>query len=60
MLSERDKSVVYTMCQTGMSLETLKISFPKFDFEDIKSVYEEYKQNNNEEAEEITISCNCS
>ena len=60
MLSERDKSVVYSMCQTGMALETLKISFPQFDFEDIKSVYEEYKKNSVIEAEEITISCNCS
>lgn len=48
------------MCQTGMALETLKISFPQFDFEDIKSVYEEYKKDSVIEAEEITISCNCS
>lgn len=60
MLSERDKSVVYSMCQTGMALKTLKISFPQFDFEDIKSVYEEYKKDSVIEAEEITISCNCS
>ena len=60
MLSERDKSVIYSMCQTGMALDVLKISFPQFDFEDIKSVYEEYKKNSVIEAEEITISCNCS
>ena len=60
MLSEKDKSVVYSMCQTGMALETLKISFPQFDFEDIKSVYEEYQKDSRMEPEEITISCNCS
>lgn len=60
MLSERDKSVVYSMCQTGMSFETLKLSFPKFDIEDLKAVYEEHKRDDNTEPEEITISCNCS
>ena len=42
MLSEKDKSVVYSMCQTGMSLETLKMSFPSFDQKDIEEVYIEY------------------
>lgn len=60
MLSERDKSVIYSMCQTGMNLDTLKKSFPQFDFNDIKAVYEDYKKNNSQEPEEITISCNCS
>lgn len=60
MLSERDKSVIYSMCQTGMSLDVLRISFPQFDYEDIKAVYEDYKRDNSYEPEEITISYNCS
>ena len=60
MLSERDRSVIYSMCQTGMALDVLKISFPQFDFEDIKSVYEEYQKDSRVEPEEIAISCNCS
>ena len=60
MLLEKDKSVVYSMCQTGMSLETLKMSFPQFDYEDIKAVYEDYKADSDFEPEDITISCNCS
>lgn len=60
MISERDKSVVYSMYQTGMALETLKISFLQFNFEDIKSVYEECKRDSGVAPERITISCNCS
>lgn len=60
MLSEKNRAVVYSMCQTGMALETLRISFPQFDFEDVKKVYEECKAEDRVEAEEITISCNCS
>lgn len=60
MLLEKDKSVVYSMCQTGMSLDTLKMSFPQFDYEDIKAVYEGYKADSDFEPEDITISCNCS
>lgn len=60
MLSEKDKSVIYSMCQTGMSLDTLNKSFPQFDFEDIKAVYENYKKDSGFEPEEIKISCNCS
>lgn len=60
MLSERDRLVIYSMCQTGMALDVLKINFPQFDFEDIKAVYEDYKKDNSYEPEEIRISCNCS
>ena len=60
MLSDKDRAVVYSMCRTGMELSVLKMSFPQFDFEDIKKIYEEYKSEGQSDAEEITISCNCS
>ncbi len=61
MLSEKDKAVVASMVRTGMSLDTLKRSFPQFDKADVESVYmEEKKMNADELAEEIKISCNCS
>jgi len=41
MLSEKDKAVVFEMSRTGMSLETLKRSFPKFPEEDIEEIYNE-------------------
>lgn len=60
MLSEKDKSVVYSMCQVGMSLETLKVSFPQFDFNDIKDVFAKYQNERIEDFDSIPISCNCS
>lgn len=61
MLSEKDKAVVASMVRTGMSLDTLKRSFPQFDKTDVESVYaEEKKMSADELAEEIYISCNCS
>lgn len=61
MLSEKDKAVVASMVRTGMSLDTLKKSFPQFDKADVESVYmEEKKMSADELAEEIKISCNCS
>lgn len=60
MLLERDKSVIYSMCQTGMALETLKRSFPQFNSLYIEAVYEEYKNSGMDESEGISISCNCS
>ena len=61
MLSEKDKAVVVSMVRTGMSLDTLKRSFPQFDKADVESVYaEEKKMSADELAEGIKISCNCS
>lgn len=61
MISEQDKSVVYSMCQAGMSVDTLIKSFPKFDADDIRLIYQEYQKNQgNGEIEEINISINCS
>ena len=61
MLSEKDKAVVVSMVRTGMSLDTLKRSFPQFDKADVEIVYaEEKKMSADELAEEIKISCNCS
>ena len=61
MLSEKDKAVVASMVRTGMSLDTLKRSFPQFDKTDVENVYaEEKKMSADELAEEIKISCNCS
>ena len=61
MLSEKDKAVVASMVRTGMSLDTLKRSFPQFDKTDVESVYaEEKKMSADELAEEMKISCNCS
>ena len=61
MLSEKDKAVVASMLRTGMSLDTLKKSFPQFDKTDVESVYaEEKKMSADELAEEMKISCNCS
>jgi len=60
MLSERDKSIVYSMCMTGMSLDILKKSFPQFDGEDVEAVYKEYIDKDSCVTESIVISCNCS
>lgn len=61
MISEKDKAVVASMVRTGMSLDTLKRSFPKFDEKDIESIYAEEKDMTTADlASDITISCNCS
>jgi len=60
MLSDRDKAVVYSMCQAGMTLNSLVKSFPQFDSIDIETVYNEYKNTETVESEGISISCNCS
>ena len=61
MLSEKDRSVVYEMCRAGMSLETLKASFPKFEKADLEEIYNAFLADNaGESDDEITISCNCS
>lgn len=60
MLSEKDKSVIYSMCLTGMSLDVLKKSFPQFDGADIETIFNEYNNEPKGDVEEITISCNCS
>ena len=61
MLSEKDKSVVASMVRTGMSLDTLKKSFPKFDSADVEEIYiSETESQSGEVADEIIISCNCS
>ena len=38
MLSEKDKAAVASMVRTGMSLDTLKRSFPQFDKTDVESI----------------------
>ena len=61
MISEKDKAVVASMVRTGMSLDTLKRSFPQFEAKDIETIYaDEKKMTADELAEEIKISCNCS
>ena len=61
MISEKDKAVIASMARTGMSLDTLKISFPQFDAKDIEKIYaDEQKMTADEPSEEIKISCNCS
>lgn len=61
MISEKDKAVVASMVRTGMNLDTLKRSFPQFDASDIEKIYaEENRMSQEELAEEIKISCNCS
>lgn len=60
MLSEKDRAVVYSMCRTGMSIDTLKLSFPQFNNEDIESIYDEYNNEATVISEDINISCNCS
>lgn len=42
-MSERDRAVVDAYARTGMSLETLVMSFPQFAKEDVNDVYNEYK-----------------
>lgn len=62
MLSEKDRSVVDSYARCGMSLETLYISFPGFDKEDIKAVYDAYKNEKADSDDSFTggISINCS
>ncbi len=61
MLSDKDRAVVASMVRTGMSLETLKLSFPGFETVDLVNVYEEEHSRISEETvDEIEISCNCS
>lgn len=43
-MSDRDKAVVTAYCTTGMSLDTLIMSFPQFSKKDIESVYTEYRR----------------
>lgn len=61
MLNEKDRKVVEGMCACGMSLEALYRSFPKFDKNDIKEVFDDYQKSiGNYVEEEINISINCS
>ena len=61
MISEKDKAVVASMVRTGMNLDTLKRSFPKFDVKDVEKIYaDEMKMTKDDSAQEIKISCNCS
>ena len=61
MLSEKDKSVIDSYARSGMSLETLYLSFPKFDKEDVKAVYDAYKSekvaDDNNYSGGISINC---
>lgn len=60
-MNEKDSKVIEGMCACGMSLEALYKSFPKFDREDIKSVYDNYQSSMGQYVEEPTnISMNCS
>ena len=63
MLSERDRAVVDSYARCGMSLDTLYMSFPSFNKEDIKAVYDAYKNESVEPDEPAFgggISINCS
>lgn len=61
MISEKDRAVVASMVRTGMSLDTLKRSFPKFDPSEVEAIFTEEKRMWSEESEEETsVSCNCS
>lgn len=61
MLSDKDRAVVASMVRTGMSFETLKLSFPGYENADLVSVYEEEQSRISEEvSDEMKISCNCS
>lgn len=60
MLSERDKSVVDAYARTGMSLETLIASFPKFDKADVEAVYNNLHNEKPYEEPQGGISINCS
>lgn len=61
MISEKDRAVVAAMVRTGMSSDTLKRSFPKFDAADIEDIFTEEKKRSEEDSDDaISISCNCS
>lgn len=60
MLSERDKSVVDAYARTGMSLETLIASFPKFDKADVEAIYNNLHNEKPYEEPQSGISINCS
>lgn len=61
MLSEKDRAVVCNFIRTGMSLETLKLSFKQFPAEDIEELYNSESGAKYDEMEGIgNISCNCS
>lgn len=61
MISDKDKAVIASMVRTGMSLDTLKISFPQFDAKDIENIYADEKETTVDVlADEIKISYNCS
>ena len=61
MLSEKDMAVVCNFIRTGMSLETLKLSFRQFSAEDIEELYKSESGAKYDEIEGVgNISCNCS
>ena len=61
MLNERDTNAVKQMCASGMSLEALYKIFKNFDREDIKKVYDDHINENEDYVEEpVNISVNCS
>lgn len=66
MISDKDRAVVLEMCRTGMSLEVLKKCFPQFDGNDLETLYNEQKTNEQRKQvdglsiEGVSISCNCS
>lgn len=60
MLSERDRAVVFSMCRTGMSLDTLKRSFPQFSKVDVEAIYDEYSKEFYIEKPTVSLSMNCS
>ena len=61
MISERNRAVVRNFIRTGMSLETLKLSFKQFPAEDIEKLYNSESGAKYDEIEGVgNISCNCS
>ncbi len=59
-MKEKDKRVVEEMCAAGMSLEALYKIFKQFEQEDLKKIYIDFHDSQNDYVEEsINISINC-
>ena len=59
-LNEQDRRAVENMCLTGMELDGLYACFPSFPKEEIERIYNEVKNQPEENGEDNVISVNCS
>ncbi|MBR5637238.1 MAG: hypothetical protein IKW81_09955 [Pseudobutyrivibrio sp.] len=59
-MNKKDQMTVENFVSTGMELETLYTCFPDFSKEEIAEIYNNYKENQSEDAEGHTMSINCS